>query len=100
MNLREKTKEFIENMGKKSFMIYMEEGYSLPTKDGYIPPKTEDMQAAIEKYCIKNKHELTYIRLSDPIIFMLDGKEVYEARPLLMRSGFVPEYVVKCMEFK
>lgn len=99
-NLMEKGKAFIQNLGKKGFIIDIDDVAALPTKEGYIPPNAEIMQNAIEKYCRQNKHELTYIRLADPIIFMLDGKEAYEARPELMRRGFAPEYVVKCTEFK
>lgn len=99
-NLIEKGKEFIENLGKTGFIIDIEDSVALPSKDGYIPPSAEVMQNAIEKYCTKNKHELTYIRLRDPIIFMIDGRETYEAKPELMRRGIVPEYVVKCTEFK
>lgn len=100
IDVREKIKEFVNNLGKKGFIIDMDEDVAKLTKTGYIPPSTELMQNAIEKYCVQNKHELTYIRLRDPIIFMIDGNEVYEARPELMRRGIVPEYVVRCTEFK
>lgn len=100
IDVREKAKEFINNLGKKGFIIDIEDAIAFPSKNGYIPPSAEVMQNAIETYCAKNKHELTYIRLSDPIVFMIDGKEAYEARPELMRRGIVPEYVVKCTEFK
>lgn len=99
-NLVKMGKNFIENLGKKGFQIEIDDDAALPSKAGYIPPSTEVMQAAIEKYCQKNKHELTYIRLSDPIVFMIDGKESYVAEPELNRRGIVPEYVVKCTEFK
>ena len=99
-DLREKTKEFLNNIGKKGFIIDIDSDLAKLTKTGYIPPNTESMQNAIEKYCAQNKHELTYIRLSNPIIFMIDGNEVYEARPELMRRGIVPQYVVRCTEFK
>lgn len=100
IDVREKAKEFINNLGKKGFIIDIDDVSALPSKDGFIPPSTEAMQNAIEKYCKENKHEFTYIRLSDPIIFMLDGNEAYEAKPELMRRGIVPEYVVRCTEFK
>ena len=99
-NLIEKGKQFIENLGKKGFMIEIEDVAALPSKNGFISPSPEIMQAAIEKYCEQNHHKLTYIRLADPIIFMLDDNEAYEARPELMRRGIFPEYVVRCTEFK
>lgn len=38
---------------------------------------------------------------SDPIIFMLDGKEAYEVYPEFRRTGrFSNGYVVHCLEFK
>ena len=99
-NLIEKGKQFIENLGKKGFLIEIDDAVALPSKNGFIPPSTEVMQAAIEKYCEKNHHKLTYIRLADPIIFMLDDDEAYEAKAELSRRGMVPEYVVRCTEFK
>jgi len=100
IDVREKVKEFIGNLDKKGFMIDIDDVSALPSKDGFVPPSTEAMQKAIEKYCAENKHKLTYIRLEDPIIFMIDDEEAYEARPELMRRGIVPEYVVRCTEFK
>lgn len=99
-NLLERTEEFIENLSKKGFYIELEEGYALPSKDGYIEPSVEVMQAAIEKYCEINHHSLTYIRLQDPIIFMLDENDAYEATPRLINRGLMREYVVHCTEFK
>ena len=100
IDVREEIKKFVNNLGKKGFMIDIDDVSALPSKDGFIPPKTEDMQRAIEKYCAQNNHKLTYIRLEDPIVFMIDDEEAYEARPELMRRGIVPEYVVRCTEFK
>lgn len=100
-NLVEKGKEFIDNIAKKGFIIDIDDAAALPTKDGFIPPSAEVMQAAIEKYCVENHHELKYIHLSDPIIFMLDGNETYEAKPELMSRGrFMREYAIHCVEFK
>lgn len=99
-NLIEKGKQFIQNIGKKGFIIEIEDSVALPSKNGYIPPSADVMQTAIEKYCENNHHKLTYIRLADPIVFMLDDTEAYEAKPELSRRGFVPEYVVRCTEFK
>lgn len=99
-NILDRTKEFVENLGKKGFYIELDAEYSLPSKDGYIEPSTEVMQAAIEKYCASNNHELTYTRLSDPITFLLDGKDAYEAKPRLISRGFMREYVIHCVEFK
>ena len=101
MDVKEKLKEMFDNRTKKGFIIDIDDATALPTKDGFIPPSTEVMQAAIEKYCSENHHELKYIRLSDPIIFMLDGEEAYEAYPELSgRNRFMKEYVVHCVEFK
>lgn len=99
-SLIESGKRFIQNLNKKGFIIDIDDSVALPSKNGYIPPSTEVMQDAIEKYCEKNHHKLTYIRLAEPILFMLDDDEAYEARPELMRRGIVPEYVVRCTEFK
>ena len=50
---------------------------------------------------VDNHYELKYIRLSDPIIFLLNGEEAYEAYPELRREGrFSNGYVVHCVEFK
>lgn len=99
-NLFEIGKRIIRNWGKKGFLIEIDDMVAFPSKDGYIPPSTEVMQATIEKYCEENHHKLTYIRLADPIVFLLDGKEAYEARAEVLRRGIVPEYVVRCTEFK
>lgn len=99
-NIIEIIKRSIRNWDKKGFLIEIDDGLAIVSKKGYIPPNPEVMQAAIEKYCEKNHHKLTYIRLADPIVFMIDDKEAYEARPELFRRGLVPEYVVRCTEFK
>lgn len=100
-NLIELGKRFMNNLGKKGFLIEIDDEVAIISKNGYIPPSTEVMQTAIEKYCEKNHHKLTYIRLADPIIFMIDDNEAYEAVPELFRRGtIVPEYVVRCTEFK
>ena len=100
-NLIEKWKRLIRNWGKKGFLIEIDDTVALPSKNGYITPSTEVMQAAIEKYCEQNHHKLTYIRLADPIIFMLDDKEAYEATAEVVRyARMFPEYVVRCTEFK
>ena len=93
-------KRLIRNWGKKGFLIEIDDEVAFPSKNGYIPPSTEVMQTAIEKYCKENHHKLTYIRLADPIIFMIDDNEAYEATPELSRRGIVPEYVLHCTEFK
>lgn len=93
-------KRLIRNFGKKGFLIEIDDEVALPSKNGYIPPSTEVIQDAIEKYCRENHHKLTYIRLADPIVFMIDDKEAYEAKPELFRRGIVPEFVVRCTEFK
>ena len=93
-------KRLIRNWGKKGFLIEIDDEVAIVSKKGYIPPSTEVIQNAIEKYCKENHHKLTYIRLADPIIFMLDDDEAYEAKPELSRRGMVPEYVVRCTEFK
>ena len=93
-------KRTIRNWGKKGFLIEIEDEVATVSKNGYIPPSAEVMQTAIEKYCEKNHQKLTYIRLADPIVFMLDDKEAYEARPELFRQGLFPQYVIRCTEFK
>ena len=86
---------------KKGFLIEIDDAVALPSKNGFIPPSAEVMQAAIEKYCEKNHHKLTYIRLEDPIVFMLDDKEAYEAKTKRMNHpGLFSVYVIKCTEFK
>lgn len=101
IDVREVIKKKIENFNKKGFLIEID-GYEVITnKHGFIPPNEDIMIDAIEKYCEKNRHELKFIRLSNPIVFMLDGKETYEAYAELRREGrFSNGYVVHCVEFK
>lgn len=101
IDIREEIKKRFENRNKKGFLIDIDD-YSIITNErGFTPPSDDVMMAAIEKYCAENHYELKYIRLSDPIIFMLDGKEAYEAYPEFTRTGrFSNGYVVHCVEFK
>ncbi len=97
LDIRKEIKKKIENRNKKGFLIDIDNYRAIPTKDGFIPPSDEIMQMAIEKYCIENHYELKYIRLSNPIIFLLDENEAYEAYPELRGTG---RFVVHCVEFK
>ena len=101
IDVREVIKKKINNFNKKGFLIEIDDYNIMINKNGYIPPNDDVVMAAIEKYCIENHHELKYIRLSNPIVFMLDGTEAYEAYPELRREGrFSNGYVVHCVEFK
>ena len=101
IDVREVIKKKLNNFNKKGFLIEIDDYEVITNKNGFIPPNDEIMISAIEKYCIQNRHDLQFIRLSDPIIFMLDGKEAYEAYPELRREGrFSNGYVVHCVEYK
>ena len=100
INVAERIRKMFLNRNKKGFIIDIDDAAALPTKKGFISPSDDIMMAAIEKYCAKNHHELKYIRLSNPIIFMIDGKEAYEAKPELHGGRFMNEYVIHCVEFK
>ena len=101
IDVREVIKKKLKNFNKKGFLIDIDDYEVLTNEKGFIPPNDGIMIAAIEKYCVQNKHDLQFIRLSDPIVFMLDGNEAYEAYPELRREGrFSNGYVVHCVEFK
>ena len=101
IDVREVIKRKISNFSKKGFLIDIDDYELVISKHGFVPPSDDIMIDAIEKYCRKNHHDLKFIRLSDPIIFMLDGKEAYEAYPELIRTGrFSNGYVVHCIEYK
>lgn len=101
IDIREEIKKKFENRNKKGFLIDIDDYSIITNEHGFIPPSDDVMMDAIEKYCAENHYELKYIRISDPIIFMLDGKEAYEAYPELRRTGrFSNGYVVHCIEFK
>ena len=101
IDVREVIKKKLNNFNKKGFLIEIDDYEVITNKNGFIPPNDEIMISVIEKYCIQNRHDLQFIRLSDPIIFMLDGKEAYEAYPELRREGrFSNGYVVHCVEYK
>ena len=101
IDVREVIKKKLANFNKKGFLIEID-GYEVITsKHGFVPPTDDILMDAIEKYCQKNHHELKFIRLSEPIVFMIDNKECYEAYPELRREGrFSNGYVVHCVEFK
>ena len=101
IDVREVIKRKISNLNKKGFLIDIDDYSVITNEHGFVPPSDDIMIDAIEKYCQKNHHELKFIRLSDPIVFMLDGKEAYEAYPEMMNRGrFSRGYVVHCVEFK
>ena len=101
IDVREFIKRKIKDFNKKGFLIDIDDYEVIINEKGFIPPNNDIMITAIEKYCIQNKHELQFIRLGDPIIFMLDGNEAYEAYPELRRTGrFSNGYVLHCVEFK
>lgn len=101
IDVREAIKKKLQNFNKKGFLIEIDDYEVITNKHGFIPPSDEIMMDAIEKYCVANHYELKYIRLSDPIIFMLNGEEAYEAYPELRSTGrFSNGYVVHCVEFK
>ena len=101
IDIREVIKKRLNNFNKKGFLIDID-GYEIITNEkGFIPPNDEIIIDAIEKYCAENKYDLKFIRLSDPIVFLLDGDEAYEAYAELRSTGrFSRGYVVHCVEFK
>lgn len=101
IDVREAIKKKLHDFNKKGFLIEIDDYEVITNKHGFIPPSNEIMMAAIEKYCVENHYELKYIRLNDPIVFLLNGEEAYEAYPELRREGrFSNGYVVHCVEFK
>jgi hypothetical protein len=97
VDVRKEIKKKFENRNKKGFLIEIDDYRAKPTKDGFLPPSDEIMQAAIEKYCVENNYKFKYIRLSNPIVFLLDDNEAYEAYPELRGTG---RFVLHCVEFK
>ena len=101
IDVREVIKRKLRNFNKKGFLIDIDDYELKITKHGFTPPSDDIMIDAIEKYCQKNHHELKFIRLSDPIVFLIDGKEAYEACPeLSTRDTFSRTYLLHCVEFK
>ena len=101
IDVREVIKRKLKDFNKKGFIIEIDDYEVITNEKGFIPPNNDIMITAIEKYCIQNKHDLKFIRLADPIIFMLDGTESYETYPELRRTGrFSNGYVIHCVEFK
>lgn len=101
IDIRKELLRRFENRNKKGFIIEVDDYLALPSKQGFTPPSNDILIDAIEKYCRENHYELKFIRLSDPIIFMLDGDETYEAYPELYNVGrFANGYVLHCVEFK
>ena len=101
IDIRDVIKKKLENFNKKGFLIEIDDYEVIINKHGFIPPSDEIMIDAIEKNCNKNHYDLKFIRLSDPIVFLLDGKDAYEAYPELRSTGrFSRGYVVHCVEFK
>lgn len=100
MNIQKKITDFMNDITKKGFYIELEDEYKLPSREGFVPPKPEVVQKAVENYCVENKHTFEYVSMENPVIFILDGKEVYIAEPVLFSRGFMREFCVKCTELK
>lgn len=84
---------------RKGFYIELEAENMFPHTKGFVYPNESVLRAAIEKYCIHNKHELKYLSKEHPIKIQLDGKEIYTAE-LELRSGKIRGYVIHCLEEK
>jgi len=61
-------KNLLWKIKRKGFFIELEPENMFPNTLGFIFPNTYIMQVAIEKYCMKNKIDLTYLRKENPIV--------------------------------
>lgn len=84
---------------RKGFYIELEAENMFPNTKGFVYPNQFVMQAAIEKYCIKNGISLTYLSKENPIKIQLDGEEIYLAE-LEMGCGKERGYVIHCVEVR
>ena len=89
--------KIVNKLTRKGFYIELEAENMFPNTKGFVCPDNYVMQAAIEKYCIENKHELIYLSKDNQIMIQLDGKETYTAE-LAKRNGRLRGYVIHCLE--
>lgn len=91
-------KSLKENLFAKAFHVELEEIYCYPNDKNFQFPSHEVVVSALEKYAQSNNMELQFIDKEKRILFLINGKNKYEAKLELGRGRYNQGYAVNCRQ--